>query len=73
MPEATLKALSAHEEFGETLPGDSSKILSEFAKAGIDKKDVAAQLVGEGVASFAKSWSDLLDCIASKSKMLKAA
>jgi len=73
MPEATLKALSAHEEFGETLPGDSSKILSEFAKAGIDTKGVAAQLVGEGVASFAKSWSDLLDCIASKSKMLKAA
>jgi transaldolase len=73
MPEATLKALAAHEEFIEPVPGDTSKILSEFAKAGIDKKGVATQLVGEGVASFAKSWSDLLDCIVSKGKMLRAA
>jgi transaldolase len=73
MPEVTLKALAAHEEFGEAPPGDSSKILLEFAKAGIDTNGVAAQLLGEGVASFAKSWKDLLDCIASKSEALKAA
>jgi transaldolase len=48
-------------------------VLAEFAKAGIDTDDVAAQLLGEGVASFAKSWNDLLDCIASKSEALKAA
>jgi transaldolase len=73
MPEATLKALAAHEEFGEAPPGDSGKILSEFSKAGIDTNGVATQLLGEGVASFAKSWNDLLDCIASKSQILKAA
>ena len=73
MPEVTLKALAAHEECGEAPPGDSSKILLEFAKAGIDTNEVAAQLLGEGVASFAKSWNDLLDCITSKSQVLKAA
>jgi len=73
MPETTLKALAAHEEFGEALPGDSGKILAEFAKAGIDTKAVAAQLLEEGIASFAKSWKDLLACIASKSGTFTAA
>jgi transaldolase len=48
-------------------------VLAEFAKAGIDTDGVAAQLLGEGIASFAKSWNDLLHCIASKSQILKAA
>jgi transaldolase len=72
MPEATLKALAAHAEFGEARPEDTNKILAEFARAGIDTGSVASQLLGEGVESFAKSWSDLLDCIASKSGALKA-
>jgi transaldolase len=73
MPESTLKALAAHEEFGEALPEDTDKILAEFANAGIDTDAVAAQLLGEGVASFAKSWNDLLACIASKSGTLTTA
>jgi transaldolase len=72
MPEATLKALAAHAEFGEALPEDSNKVLAEFAEAGIDTDTLAAQLLGDGVESFAKSWNDLLDCIASKSGTLKA-
>jgi transaldolase len=73
MPEATLKALAAHEEFGEALPAQADVVLAEFAKAGIDTDAVAAQLLGEGVASFAKSWNDLMGCIASKSQILKVA
>jgi len=73
MPESTLKALAAHKEFGEAQPKDAGKILAEFAEAGIDANAVAAQLLGEGVASFAKSWDDLLACIASKSETLAAA
>ena len=73
MPEATLNALAAHEEFGEALPANADEVLAEFAKAGFDTDAVAAQLLGEGVASFAKSWNDLLACIASKSEKLKAA
>jgi transaldolase len=73
MPETTLKALAAHEEFGEALPSNPGEKLAEFTSAGIDTDAVATQLLEEGVASFAKSWNDLLDCIASKSQMLKAA
>ena len=73
MPEATLKALSIHEEFGEALLSVADEVLAEFAKAGIDTKTVAAQLLLDGVESFAKSWNDLLSCIASKGKMLTAA
>jgi transaldolase len=72
MPEATLKALAAHVEFGEARPENTGKILAKFAKAGIDTDALAAQLLGEGVDSFAKSWNDLLSCIASKSEALKA-
>jgi transaldolase len=72
MPEATLNALAAHPEFGESPCDKDDKTLTEFAIAGIDTDAVAAQLLGEGVASFAKSWNDLLDCIASKSEALKA-
>jgi transaldolase len=72
MPEATLKALAAHAEFCEALLEDTSMILAEVAKADIDTNAVAAQLLGEGVESFAKSWNDLLDCIASKCGALKA-
>jgi transaldolase len=73
MPEVTLKALADHEEFGEVLPAHADEVLAEFARAGIDTGAVATQLLGEGVASFAKSWDDLLACIASKSEKLKAA
>jgi transaldolase len=47
-------------------------VLAEFAKAGINREAVADQLLREGVESFAKSWKDLLACIASKGKMLTA-
>ncbi len=73
MPEATLNALAAHPEFGEAPRDQSDKMLIEFAIAGIDTDALAAQLLTEGVTSFAKSWSDLLECIASKSRELKPA
>jgi transaldolase len=73
MPEATLQALAAHEGFGEALPRHANEVLAEFAKAGIDTDAVAAQLLREGIESFAKSWSDLIACIASKGEAVKAA
>jgi len=66
-------ALAAHREFGEAQPENNDRIFTEFAIAGVDTEAVATQLVEEGIASFAKSWNDLLDCIASKSEALKAA
>jgi transaldolase len=73
MPDATLKALAAHEGFSEAFPGHADQVLAEFAKAGIDPDAVAAQLLEEGIESFGKSWSDLMACIASKSEAVKAA
>jgi transaldolase len=47
--------------------------LAEFAKAGIDAEELAARLQQEGAESFARSWKDLIDCIASKSTTVSKA
>ena len=76
MPESTLKALADHGEFKAALPvhgGNCEEVLATFAKAGIDAGALAAQLQVEGTASFVKSWKELMQCIASKSKVLEKA
>jgi transaldolase len=76
MPEGTLKALADHGEIGPIMApdgGDGEKILDKFAMAGTDVDALGAQLQEEGAGSFVKSWNNLLECIASKSKALKAA
>jgi transaldolase len=74
MPETTLKALADHGEIGSIMVADGGgceEVLAEFAKAGINVDDLAAQLQDEGAKSFVKSWNELLDVIASKSAALK--
>ncbi|TAM47844.1 MAG: transaldolase [Acidobacteria bacterium] len=76
MPESTLKALADHGELKAALPvhgGNCEEVLATFAKAGIDAAALAAQLQVEGAASFVKSWKELMQCIASKSKVLEEA
>jgi len=76
MPEATLKAFDDHGEIGEMLAtsdDDFNEVLTNFTKAGINVGALGVQLQVEGAESFVKSWNDLLECIASKSKVLKAA
>ena len=73
MPEATLKALSTHDELGGLLPtdgGDCEQVLAEFTKHGIDVDGLAAQLQDEGAESFVKSWSDLMTVISSRCSSL---
>jgi transaldolase len=73
MPEKTLLAFADHGEPGEALPadgGDCEDVLAKFVRAGIDIDALAAQLQGEGVESFAKSWSELMTVIDSKSAIL---
>src|SRR5499426_3480448 len=73
MPEGTLKALADHGEVRETLPadgGDCEEVLSQFAKAGINVDQLAAQLQDEGAKSFVSSWHELMEVIASKSAAL---
>jgi transaldolase len=69
MPEATLKAFSEHGRVRDHLPsdgGNSTEVLTEFAKAGIDLGALAQRLQNDGAASFVKSWSDLMQCIDSR-------
>jgi transaldolase len=76
MPDATLKALADHGGIGATLPtdgGDCERVLAQFAKAGIDVDQLAAQLQEDGAKSFVKSWNDLLSVIDAKSRTLKKA
>ena len=76
MPEATLLALADHGIIEGTVPalariGD--EVLAKFLKAGIDVEALGRQLQDEGAKLFVKSWKDLLECIASKTKELTAA
>jgi transaldolase len=63
MPNATLDAFFDHGEVDELLArdgGDCDAQLERFAAAGVDKKALALKLQGEGAASFATSWTNLL-------------
>jgi transaldolase len=75
IPEKTLLAFADHGTLGEVLPedgGDAEKVISAFAKAGVNDEQLAADLQREGAASFVASWKDLLNCIESKVTTLKA-
>jgi transaldolase len=76
MPEKTLLAFAAHGKLSGTIPsdgGDCESTLREFAKAGVDVEALAHTLQQEGAASFVKSWQELMELIASKSKALAPA
>lgn len=76
IPESTLKAFAEHGEVGDLLPvdgGDCEEVLSRFRQAGIDPDALASQLQHDGAEAFNRSWSDLMECIRSKSEALKVA
>jgi transaldolase len=76
VPEATLQAFAHHGRVGDLLPpdgGNCEEMLDRFRRAGINIDALAAQLQRDGAEAFDKSWSDLLECIASKSEALKRA
>ena len=76
MPEATLKALAEHTELGSILSpngGNSEEVLARFGTAGIDIDELAVRLQDEGAKAFAKSWSELLGVIGSKSESIRQA
>jgi transaldolase len=69
LPEKTLRAFADHGRVNGVLPadgGDAEQTLGEFARAGVDALHLAAQLQREGTQAFAKSWQDLLKCLAAK-------
>ena len=73
MSEGTLKTFVNHGDLGALMPmdgGDCEAVLSRFVQAGIDIDVLAARLQKKGVASFVKSWIELMMAIASKSAAL---
>ncbi len=67
MPEGTLSAFAEHGRVEAMMApdgGDCEQVLAEFAKAGIDAGELAAQLQHEGAGAFVASWTELLETIA---------
>ena len=68
-PDKTLLAFADHGVVNGSMPadgGDAEKTLKAFAEVGIDIDALALQLQREGAESFTKSWTDLMNKIASK-------
>jgi transaldolase len=64
MPEATLQAVADHGTVrGDTVQGGyaaARSVLTALRRLGIDMADVASTLEAQGIASFAKSWDELI-------------
>ena len=74
MPDKTLLAFADHGKLRGELPadgGDAEATLAELARAGVDNAALAEQLLREGTRSFDKSWASLMECIASKVRVLR--
>ena len=73
MPEKTLLAFADHGKVKEVLPADggyAEAVIAEFTREGINDEALAADLQRQGTEAFAKSWSDLMARLASKSAVL---
>jgi transaldolase len=76
MPEKTLLAFADHGKVKDAMRfdgGDAEAVIAKFKRAGVDDDALAADLQREGDEAFAKSWSDLMTLIASKSEALAKA
>jgi transaldolase len=75
LPEATLDAFADHGTPARTVdahPGAAEQVLADLAAVGVDLADVATVLEEQGVASFAKSFDELLDALGTKAVELGA-
>jgi transaldolase len=74
MPDATLDALLDHGTLARTVDADpdgARRALETLGRAGVDMADVARTLEDEGVASFAKSFDELLQVLSDKAAALR--
>jgi transaldolase len=73
MPDATLEAFDDHGALQRTVDADPDAdraVIARLADLGIDMEEVAATLEDEGVASFSKSFDELLGTLAAKADTL---
>jgi transaldolase len=75
MPEETIEAFLDHGTVARTVdadPAGAQAVLDELAEVGVDLADVAEVLEAQGVASFAKSFDELIGALEAKSAELGA-
>ncbi len=73
IPEDTVEKFADHGtvvRLDEADIADARAVVDDLAEVGIDLAEVAATLEQEGVASFAKSFDDVIDLLRSKAKQL---
>lgn len=75
MPDATLDAFEDHGSLARTLDADldgARRVLADLAEVGVDIDDVTRTLEEEGVASFSKSFDELLASLEAKAQSLSS-
>jgi len=75
MPDATIDAFLDHGVVARTVdaaPDEAARRLARLGELGIDMADVARVLEDEGVASFAKSFDELMQSLQDKANALQA-
>ena len=73
LPDATIEAFADHGTLARRVDADMDEadaVWKGLADVGVDMDDVAATLEREGVASFEKSFDELLDTLQAKSAEL---
>jgi transaldolase len=70
MPEATLRAVADHGKVrGDTIQGGyaaARAVLDALRRIGVDMADVADTLEAQGIASFARSWDELIASVTAR-------
>ena len=75
LPEATIQAFVDHGTLARRVDADvdqAEQVWAELSEVGVDLADVATKLEDDGVASFAKSFTELLDALTAKADELRA-
>ena len=73
MPDNTIDAFMKKGTVARTVdvnPGEAQEVLAAVSALGIDLDDVAAVLEQEGVASFVKSFDELITSLSAKAHSL---
>jgi transaldolase len=75
MPDTTIEAFNDHGTLARTVDHDvdaAEAVWQALAAVGVDLDDVAARLEREGVASFEKSFTELIDALEAKTAEFRA-
>jgi transaldolase len=75
LPDETISAFLDHGTVARTIDtdfADADRVMAALADAGIDMEDVGRTLEAEGVASFSKSFDELIQALTDKANALTA-